>query len=107
MKYFVKAGAVVLCIMLLASCGGKTLTGGVWESNTTKAEFNSDGIMKITEQNAEKIYYYEDCTGEENNKYIKIYESEETLKTGEFLRFVPYYIDGDTLRMDGREFKLK
>ena len=105
MKKFINFGAVVLCMMLLASCGGKTLTGGIWKNENNKAEFYSDGTMVITEQDAEKTYYYEDCTGEKNNKYIKIYEDKEKIKSGEFLRFIPYYIEKDVLRMDGTEYK--
>ncbi len=105
MKFFLRFSASVLCIMLLAACGNKTLTGGVWQNENKKAEFYSDGTMVITEQDAEKTYYYEDCTGKKNNKYIKIYDDKEKITTGEFLRFIPYYIEGDVLRMDGAEYE--
>lgn len=105
MKFLLKFSAVILCIMLLASCGNKTLTGGVWEKDAKKAEFYPDKTVKITEQDTEKTYYYEDCTGEKNNKYIKLYENKEKAETGEFLRFVPYYIEGNILRMDGTEYE--
>ena len=105
MKFFVKFSVLVLCVMLLASCGSKTLTGGVWENEKTSIQFGTDNTMTVQEDKSEKTYFYEDCTGEKNNKYIKIYDSSDKVKTGEFLRFIPYYIEDDVLRIDGAEYE--
>lgn len=108
--------------LALCSCGERKITETVWENNEAVFKITlefSDNIMTLTPTLAEgktleetgmteeklaelkETYYYIDCKGEEDNRYIRTFKTEEDFKAEQNGDFLPYYIKDDVLYMNG------
>ncbi len=107
MKIVKKVFAVLLGLVFLASCGGKELIKNEWVKGSETLYFSEDGTLTVTKENEATEYFYKDCKGKENNKYIKVYSSKTDMEEDNYIKFLPYYVEGKKLLINSKEYNFK